>query len=135
MIPSEWERIHYFVAKEFDSPDSPGSGSMMDRELVRGLDLARSIAGIPFKVSSGYRTAVHNSSVGGKPDSAHLYWCAADIVAIRPETRYLVLRGLVMAGFRRLEVAPRHIHVDVMDDLAHPSGMALFLDTVTGDLV
>lgn len=135
MTQTDWDKILYFHPREFDSPDLPGSGMLMDATLVRMLDDARGLAGIPFKISSGYRTAVQNVMVGGRPLSAHLTWEAADVVAIRPETRFKVLKALFDVGFERVEVAPRHIHVDVKHDDAHPSGIALFLDTVTGNLV
>ena len=53
--------LKHFTYDEFDSPDSPGSGEKyMDREFVECLDEARDIAGIQFKINSGYRTPEHN---------------------------------------------------------------------------
>ena len=43
------------------------------------LEEIRSYFKRPVIVTSGYRTKTHNSRVGGKPDSAHLYGVAADI--------------------------------------------------------
>lgn len=48
--------MKWFNYSEFDSPDEPGSGHYMDQEFLDMLDEARSRAGIPFVITSGYRT-------------------------------------------------------------------------------
>ena len=49
--------LRHFTFEEFDSPDYPGSGEkFMDREFLDCLDEARDIAGVQFKINSGYRT-------------------------------------------------------------------------------
>ena len=48
-------------------------------QLVLCLERVRSLCGgFPVYVSSGYRCTQLNAAVGGVPDSAHLYGCAAD---------------------------------------------------------
>ena len=49
-------KLEYFKIREFDSPDEVGSGDKMNTEFLEMLDCARSYAGIPFKINSGYRT-------------------------------------------------------------------------------
>ena len=72
--------LRHFTFEEFDSPDSPGSGEKyMDREFLDCLDEARDIAGVQFKINSGYRTPAHNRKVGGVSTSSHLIGRAADI--------------------------------------------------------
>ena len=56
--------LKYFKLTEFDSPDEVGSGYKMDKEFLIKLDYARGIAGIPFKINSGFRTKSHNKFVG-----------------------------------------------------------------------
>ena len=46
----------YFKLSEFDSPDRPGTGELMEHEVVEALDVARDIAGFPFIITSGFRT-------------------------------------------------------------------------------
>ena len=47
--------LRYFKLEEFDSPDYPGSGEkFMDWEFLDCLDEARDIAGVQFKINSGY---------------------------------------------------------------------------------
>jgi len=57
----------YFKLSEFDSPDRPGTGELMEHDVLEALDVARDIAGFPFIVTSGVRTVHHNKAVGGVP--------------------------------------------------------------------
>jgi len=73
--------LKHFKLAEFDSADAPGSGSKMQPKFLQMIDNARSIAGIPFAITSGYRTEAHNKKVGGVADSSHCQGWAADIAA------------------------------------------------------
>ena len=42
-----------------------GSGEAMDKEFLSRLDQARSLADIPFRITSGYRSEAHNLKVVG----------------------------------------------------------------------
>ena len=44
----------WFKMSEFDSPDQPGSGELMEPAVVQALDIARDIYGFPMKVTSGF---------------------------------------------------------------------------------
>lgn len=85
----------------------------IDPDLVRRLNEARAIAGIPFVITSGCRCEARNAAVGGKPDSAHLAGMAADIACQRSTDRFRMVQALMIAGFTRIEISPRHIHVDL----------------------
>ena len=88
----------------------------LDPILVAGLDMARDICKFPFKITSGYRAPEHNAEIGGVPDSAHTKGKAADLQ--RPQGEELLFKmlwALGVAGFKRIEVATRHIHVDIDD--------------------
>ena len=61
-------KLKYFELSEFDSPDQENSGINMDHDFLRMLDKAREIAGISFKINSGYRSETHNLKVGGVPN-------------------------------------------------------------------
>jgi uncharacterized protein YcbK (DUF882 family) len=107
--------MKYFKQSEFDSPDLPGSGINMKPEFLEKLDKAREIAGVPFKINSGFRTAAKNKLEGGKPDSSHLTGYAADVDLPNSggsRLRFVIVAALIEAGFNRLGIANGFIHVD-----------------------
>lgn len=53
---------------------------MVDSELKAVLELTRLKFGKPVIITSGYRCPVHNSNVGGAPNSKHKEGIAADII-------------------------------------------------------
>jgi hypothetical protein len=77
------------------------------------LNRARDIAGIPFKVNSAHRCKKHNAAVRGRPSSAHLTGLAIDIAFRSKRERFLILKGLIMAGFTRIGIYDTFFHVDV----------------------
>ena len=84
--------MRWFNYEEFDSPDQPGSGHLMCDSFLDMIDEARTLAGIPFAVTSGYRTEAHQAKLkrqGYKtsPTSAHLLGRAADIAATTSHQR------------------------------------------------
>lgn len=131
---SFWDTIKHFKPAEFDSPDIPGSGTQMDVETVKKLDSAREIAGIPFKIASGFRSIQHNKAVGGTAASGHLRGRAVDIVALTSHSRYLVVTSLLRAGFVRIEVGETHVHADTMTGTPYPQGV-LLLELGPGQVV
>ena len=112
----------HFQLHEFDSPDQPGSGARMDHEFLDMLDVARSIAGVPFAINSGYRTAKHNKKVGGSTNSSHLRGKAADIACTNSASRYRIMSALIAAGFTRIGIGATFIHVD--NDTVKTPGVA-----------
>lgn len=105
--------MKYFDPAEFDSPDMPGSGlARMQLDFLKRLDRARGLAGIPFHITSGFRSGSHNAKVGGVRLSSHTKGCAADIAATTSESRYRIVIALSRAGFRRIGIANDFIHVD-----------------------
>ena len=113
--------LKYFRYEEFDSPDLPNSGAAnMDNNFISMLDNARGIAGIPFKISSGFRTTEYNQSLSARgysasPNSSHLKGEAADIVCKSSKDRWIILTALQEAGFKRIGIASSFIHVDSSD--------------------
>ena len=66
--------LRFFKPEEFACKCGCGRGyDDMDAGLLRMLDEARALAGIPFSLSSAFRCAKHNKAVGGVADSAHTH--------------------------------------------------------------
>lgn len=84
----------------------------MDKSFLDQLQKARDTAQIPFVITSGYRCENHNRKVGGKSDSSHLVGRAADIETSSSLTRFLVIFGLTIAGFKRIGISKNFVHVD-----------------------
>tara|TARA_R110000772_G_scaffold63077_5_gene141443 strand:- start:3161 stop:3625 length:465 start_codon:yes stop_codon:yes gene_type:complete len=110
-------KIKFFTLDEFDSPDLIGSGSNMCNEFVRKLDAARELAGVPFKINSGFRTASHNVYLESKgyhvaKNSSHLKGLAADVSTKDSKTRFLVIDSLIKVGFTRIGIGKTFVHVD-----------------------
>ena len=106
--------IKFFSISEFDSPDEIDSGNNMDLDFLRKLDEAREIAGIPFKVNSGYRSLSHNKKVGGVSNSSHakIPCCAADINIKGSRDRFLVISAAIKVGINRIGIGKNFLHLD-----------------------
>lgn len=121
----------YFSWEEFDCPSHEGSGrANMDHDFVRMLDKCRELADVPFKITSGFRTAAHNKSLqerGFKAsnNSAHLYGRAVDVAVTDSSARFKIIKAAISVGFSRIGVAKTFIHIDNMDESDNkPTGVA-----------
>ena len=107
------DKLKNFKISEFQSPDEPGSGEKMDMKFLQQLDIAREFAGVPFVISSGYRTKKWNAKVGGRVGSSHLKGLAADIRCNGSRNRALIIKALVKVGITRIGIGDSFIHCDV----------------------
>lgn len=122
--------MRYFNYNEFDCPlEGKGSGErMMDEDFLQMLDRARHLAGVPFKVNSGYRNKEWNKKCGGRPNSAHTLGCAADIHCVDSRNRCYILGALLEVGFNRIGIAKTFIHVDNSYDASHDEDVIWLYD-------
>jgi uncharacterized protein YcbK (DUF882 family) len=109
--------MRYFEHREFDSPDLPGSGWMMKESFLFDLDDARHYAGVPFVVTSGYRTPEYNQSLldrgyQASRNSSHMTGYAADIQAPNSAMRYAIVIGAMKAGITRIGIGSNFVHLD-----------------------
>ena len=84
MINDRWRNISvkYFKISEFDCPLEKDSGEKMEIGFILKLDKCRELAGIPFKITSGYRSKEYNESlikkgIKASKNSSHLKGLAA----------------------------------------------------------
>jgi hypothetical protein len=97
--------FHYFTDEEIAGLIAP---------LPAMLDMARGIAGIPFRLTATVAKDGHS------PKSSHYKGLAVDIGlghlaegADRGAARWAIMKGLYGAGFKRIEDCPLHIHCDI----------------------
>ena len=107
--------LKYFKLSEFDCPCEKGSGKKMDKKFLEKLDYARHNAGIPFRVTSGYRCEEHNLKVGGRVGSSHLKGLACDLAFNGSRECFLIVKSLLDVGINRIGISKksRFIHCDV----------------------
>ncbi|MDP1614195.1 MAG: D-Ala-D-Ala carboxypeptidase family metallohydrolase [Methylococcales bacterium] len=109
--------MKYFKLSEFECPCC--KKNKINKELLGMLDEARELAGIPFKISSGYRCVKHNKAVGGVPNSSHLVGKAVDIKGTGQKQK-MIIQALRNSGFLRLGIARTFVHADI--DHSKPIG-------------
>ena len=105
-------KLKHFRINEFESPDKLGSGSEMDVDFLAKIDAARELAGIPFKINSGFRTQEHNLKVGGVYSSSHKKGLAVDISCLNSDQKYIILNSLMAQNLTRFGIGKTFIHVD-----------------------
>lgn len=86
-------------------------------KLVEKLDAARGFAHVPFIITSGLRERDENSAAGGVGNSSHLRGLAVDLRCDGSRSRFRMVSALILAGFKRIGVYDRHLHVDVDENL------------------
>lgn len=109
-------RLRYFELGEFECRCCERNDMVM--EFLLKLDRARHLAGVPFKVNSGFRCPSWNQFNGGTPTSSHLIGLAADISTPTSWEYFQILKALFDVGFTRIGVGKKFIHVD--DDPGKP---------------
>ena len=69
-------------------------------------------------ITSGHRDTLHNTEVGGVPNSEHTYSPAkgADVRVLSSSMRVTMLKELFSMGVRRIGVGENFIHVGVASD-------------------
>lgn len=110
----------------FDSPDLPGSGQCMDKDLIRMLQKLEWKTGLPIFswINSGARSAYWNTKVGGVDNSAHkIPVCkAADIKTPSIAIRNRIIKAAKEVGFTRIGIASTFVHLD--NDTSKPQYVA-----------
>lgn len=100
----------YFSNTELQCPCCKKNN--IDDAFLKQLIKARQIAGIPFKINSGYRCTKHNAQVKGETNSSHIYGLAVDIHCIDDRSRYIIISSLIKSDFNRIGISKTFIHVD-----------------------
>ncbi len=105
----------YFTEREFENCSPACSLQDMRQETMNRLDEARRIAGIPFVLSSAYRSSAWDKERGRSGTGAHTLGCAVDIRCASDAARWKIVDALIAAGFERIGIAKTFIHADDSD--------------------
>lgn len=106
--------LKYFKPSEFSEYEK------MSPDFLLRLDRARDIAGVPFVITSSFRSELDNERVNGAKNSAHLRGLAVDIRCTTAYDRYRIVYGLMAAGFMRIGIARNFVHCDIDASLPYP---------------
>ena len=109
-------KLKYFSDFEFVCDDEYCINKMSPI-LLKKLDHARSLAGVPFNITSSWRSEEKNKAINGASNSSHLRGNAVDIACDSSSKRHSIVLALLSAGFNRIGIAKTFIHADVDKDL------------------
>lgn len=102
--------LTHFKLSEFDCKCGCGRNNM-DEKFLLMLDRARAMAGVPFVIESGSRCPKRNAEVGSKSKN-HIEGKASDIRVSDGQARGKILKGLYLAGFKRIGLIGKVLNVD-----------------------
>ncbi len=105
------EEPKYKYFKLDEKTGSVGTVADLKPELVEMLDEARGLAGIPFKINSGFRSPEHNKRVGGSKNSDHLTGDAVDIACTTTQARFKIIDAALKVGLTRIGIGKNFVHL------------------------
>ena len=108
-----WNIVENFSEEEFKCPCCGVAD--VSSYFMKKLQTARDYSRIPYSISSGCRCPSHNTEIGGDKNSEHITTmfkkCMGADIAVRDDReRFLILKGLILAGFKRIGIYEKHIH-------------------------
>ena len=114
--------LSYFKMEEFNQPGLPESWRKMDINLLMLVDKMRHRSGIPYKITSAYRSAEYNATLkNSSKNSAHILGKAVDISAPDSKTKYLIIEAAIHFGIERIGIASNFIHIDIQEETEKPT--------------
>ena len=88
--------------------------------LVDAVTLAQKMAGFQFTITSAFRSQDWERNHGRKGSSSHCKGLAVDVSTIDSHTRFKVVAAAIYAGFPRIGIGKRFVHLDIDETKAHP---------------
>ncbi len=105
--------IASFISKK-EASCPCGCGKTAKPSFLNKINALRTIVDFPFKMCFS-RCRQYNDKVGGSKNSAHLSDEAVDISCANPIERAIIVKHAINIGFKCIEIADRHIHLDDKD--------------------
>lgn len=112
--------MRYFSEKEFEKCHPSCRMSQCNSESLLRLDRAREIAGVPFVLSSAYRSEQYDKAKGRSGKGAHTKGKAFDILCPNSSHRFCIVFGALAAGFTRIGISNTFVHIDDDSSLSNP---------------
>lgn len=109
--------LKYFKNDEFERVAC--SVTDCNPDSLQRLDRAREIAGVPFILTSAYRSPESEKLKGRSGKGAHTLGRAFDVRCTDSASRYSIVFGALAAGFTRIGIGKTFIHMD--DAISLPS--------------
>lgn len=104
--------VDYFSESEFTRCVPSCLKSQMDEKFMKRLNKARRSAGIPFVLNCAFRSVEYDKSKGRTGNSYHTKGRAVDIRCLDNNSRAVIVKALIDAGFNGIGIANTFIHVD-----------------------
>jgi len=102
--------LKHFKPGEFTEDTKPAFDKMHPDFLIK-LDTCRDLCGVPFSITSSYRSPEKNRRVGGSPGSMHLKGRAVDITCPDGVTRAKIMKTALTLGLS-VGVMRNGLHLD-----------------------
>lgn len=109
---------NYFSAGEFEKLGC--SIRNIDAISLSRLNRCRHIAGIPFVLTSAYRSPSHEVLKGRPANGPHTTGQAFDIACTSNAARFKIVDAALKVGFTRIGIGPNFIHLDDCTDKPSP---------------
>jgi uncharacterized protein YcbK (DUF882 family) len=108
------QKLRHFTARDFRM-DGVDVSDKMNPAFLEKLDQCRENAGVPFVLTSSYRTKAKNKAVGGAVNSLHLKGRAVDVLALTGAVRRRIVQAALNMGLS-VGVMSNAIHLDDRDE-------------------
>lgn len=84
----------------------------MSPSFMNRLQMARNLAGIPFRINSAFRSVDYERVKGRSGSSMHCLGRAVDISCKDSLSRYRIVNSALSAGFRGIGIGKTFVHLD-----------------------
>jgi hypothetical protein len=87
--------------------------SFLNIQLTQRLEAVQNICDSQIIITDGFRTREQELKLGGTGTGAHTRGLAVDIRCRDSQTRFNIIRALILYGFTRIGDEVDHIHADI----------------------